>query len=149
MFQVRVMVRRVNWKRDVVGVVTTLVVLGLLAGRAAAAAGGQLTVLDGAYSKAQAERGGQTFKQVCAACHNIDEMSGNRFRSSWADQSLGDLFDFVTNAMPQGDPGSLTAEEYASVIAFFLSQSGYPAGSADLPASKDDLSKLKVLAVPK
>lgn len=112
-------------------------------------AGGQSTVLDGVYSKAQAERGGQKFKEVCAACHNIDEMSGNRFRSSWADQSLGDLFDFVTNAMPQGDPGSLTPEEYASVIAFFLSQSGYPAGATDLAATKDDLSKLKVLALPK
>ncbi len=111
-------------------------------------AAGQPTVLDGVYSTAQAERGSQKFKETCAACHNIDEMSGGRFRSSWADQSLGDLFDFVSSAMPQGDPGSLTPEEYAGVIAFFLSQSGYPAGPTDLPASKDELSKLKVLALP-
>lgn len=136
-------------KRMVAGTVAGVAVAAALAAGEQAVAGQAPTILDGVYSKTQAERGSQKFKDVCAACHNIDEMSGNRFRSSWADQSLGDLFDFVTNAMPQGDPGSLTAEEYASVIAYFLSQSGYPAGTTDLAANKDDLSKLKVLALPK
>lgn len=68
-------------------------------------------LLAGAFSAAQAARGEETFKEVCAACHNIDEMAGARFRSSWADQTAGDIFDFLSNAMPQGDPGSLTPEE--------------------------------------
>ncbi len=142
------MMGHTNGVGQLVGVAVVLALAGSAWATSAAVAGAQATLQDGVYSTGQAERGGQKFKEVCAACHNIDEMSGNRFRSSWADQSLGDLFDFVTNAMPQGDPGSLTPAEYASVIAFFLSQSGYPAGSTDLPASKDDLAKLKVLASP-
>lgn len=131
------------------GVAALALVIGLRAfAPAPVHAAAQSSVLDGVYSAAQAERGSQKFKESCSACHNIDEMRGDRFRAAWKDQSLGDLFDFVTNAMPQGDPGSLKAEEYASIIAFFLNQSGYPAGASDLPSTKDSLSALKVLAIP-
>jgi mono/diheme cytochrome c family protein len=109
----------------------------------------QPTLLTGAFSSAQASRGEETFKEVCVACHNIDEMAGARFRSSWADQTAGDIFDFLSNAMPQGDPGSLTPEEYRNIIAFFLSRSGYPTGERELPADKTELSKLRIVALPR
>lgn len=112
-------------------------------------AGSRPPLLTGAFSAAQAARGEEKFKEVCSACHNIDEMAGSRFRSSWADQTAGDLFDFLTNAMPQGDPGSLTPDEYRNIIAFFLSRSGYPAGERELPADKAELSKLRIVAIPK
>lgn len=111
--------------------------------------GAPAPLLDGAYSAAQARRGEQTFKDACTACHNIDEMAGDRFRASWADQSAGDLFDFLSNAMPQGDPGSLTPQEYAAVIAYFLSRSGYPAGERDLPGDKAALATLRIVPLPK
>lgn len=123
--------------------------LGLSVGVAAVSAeGGQASILGGVFSKPQAGLGEQKFKEVCSACHNIDEMSGSRFRASWQDQTLGDLFDFMSNAMPQGDPGSLSAAEYTNIIAFFLSQSGYPAGERELPADKGELSKVKVVGLP-
>ena len=42
---------------------------------------------------------------------------------------------------------SLTAEEYASILAFYLRQSGYPAGGADLPADPAALSSVRVDAL--
>lgn len=132
-----------------------LMVLASAAGNAAAHrvhaqdAGTAPALLHGAFSSAQAARGETKFKEACSACHNIDEMAGARFRASWADQTAGDLFDFLSNAMPQGDPGSLTPDEYRDVIAFFLSRSGYPAGERELPADKADLAKLRIVALPK
>lgn len=126
------------------------VVIALVASRADAQdAASPSALLTGAFSSAQAARGEEKFKEVCAACHNIDEMAGARFRSSWADQTAGDILDFLSNAMPQGDPGSLTPEEYRNVIAFFLSRSGYPAGERELPSDKAELSKLRIVALPK
>lgn len=112
-------------------------------------AGSSPALLTGVFSAAQAARGEEKFKDVCSACHNIDEMAGARFRSSWADQTAGDIFDFLSNAMPQGDPGSLTPEEYRNIIAFFLSRSGYPSGERELPSDKVELSKLRIVALPR
>lgn len=126
------------------------VVISLVALRASAQdSGATPAMLTGVFSSAQAARGEETFKAVCSACHNIDEMAGSRFRASWADQTAGDLFDFLSNAMPQGDPGSLTPAEYRNIIAFFLSRSGYPAGERELPTERAELSKLRIVALPK
>jgi hypothetical protein len=76
-------------------------------------------------------------------------MTGNRFRAKWGDGSVGELFDFVSNAMPEGDPGSLTPEEYSSILAFFLRESGYPVGEQDLSTERAHLSKLRIVALPK
>ncbi|MGE3510990.1 MAG: c-type cytochrome [Vicinamibacterales bacterium] len=122
-----------------------LIAIAIGASRWPAFAAGQAEPsLDGAYSAAQAARGEATFKDACTACHNIDDMAGERFRASWKDQSAGDLLEFLANAMPQGDPGSLTADEYVSIIAYFLSRSGYVAGERDLPADKTELARLRI-----
>lgn len=122
-------------------------------GQAAAAQGAagpaQSSVLDGVFSKAQADRGEKTFSQVCAACHTLSDMAGAKFRSRWADGAVGDIYEFVMSAMPDGDPGSLKPEEYAQVIAYFLEQSGYPAGERELPADKVALAKVKILPLPR
>lgn len=136
--------------RTSLAVVAVAVAISWAAPRAGAQdAGSSSPLLAGAFSAAQAARGEEKFKEVCVACHNIDEMAGARFRSSWADQTAGDIFDFLSNAMPQGDPGSLTPEEYRNIIAFFLGRSGYPAGERELPSDKAELSKLRIVALPK
>lgn len=112
-------------------------------------AAGEPTVMDGVFSASQASRGEQTFKKACTACHTVDKMTGNRFRAKWGDGSVGELFDFVSNAMPEGDPGSLTPEEYSSILAFFLRESGYPVGEQDLSTERAHLSKLRIVALPK
>jgi hypothetical protein len=107
------------------------------------------SVLDGVFTAGQAGRGEQTFKQACTACHTVDKMTGNKFRAKWGDGTVGDVFDFVTNTMPESDPGSLTPEEYSSILAFFLRQSGYPTGEQELSTDKSELLKLRVVPLPK
>ena len=107
------------------------------------------STLDGVFTAAQATRGERTFRDACTSCHTVDQLSGSRFREKWVEQTVGDVFAFVTNAMPEGNPGSLRPEEYAGVIAFFLSSSGYPPGEQELPAVQEALSTLRIEALPK
>lgn len=107
------------------------------------------TVLDRVYSAAQAGRGEQRFQQTCSACHTADQFSGEAFAAKWAGQNLEDFMDFVSNAMPENDPGSLTREEYTSVLAYFLRLGGYPEGVTDLPADKDTLVTIGIVSRPR
>lgn len=106
------------------------------------------SVADGVFSDAQASRGEQTFRQVCAACHDTGEFSGGRFRLTWVGQTAGDLFDTIATLMPEGDPGSLRPAEYASVVAYLLQLNGYPAGEAELPTSLQELQGMEIVEAP-
>ena len=110
---------------------------------------GAQTVVDKVYSTAQAGRGEEKFNQICTACHLVSDLSGSRLREKWEDQTVGDVFNFISNSMPEGDPGSLTKDEYASIVAYLLKQSGYPAGEADLPTDTAALAKVKIVPLPK
>ncbi len=103
------------------------------------------TVLAGVYTGDQATRGQQVFGQSCASCHSINEFYGPIFQRIWAGRPVGEMYEFVSTMMPDGDPGSLTADEYAAVIAHFLRQNQYPAGGAELPA---DAAALRVILFP-
>jgi mono/diheme cytochrome c family protein len=125
-----------------------LVLAGVTASRISAAEDPK-TILDRVFSVAQADRGQQRFRQSCSSCHTANEFAGNALSARWEGQSLGDLFEFISTAMPENDPGGLAPEEYASVIAFFLGQSAYPVGNDDLPVDKDVLSKIGIVPNPK
>ena len=88
--------------------------------------------LNGVFTSAQAARGEQRFKQACATCHSIEEQAGS-LRSKWGNGTLRDLFTAISTTMPQNNPGSLSPEDYASILAFYLQQSGHSPGSTDLP----------------
>jgi mono/diheme cytochrome c family protein len=106
------------------------------------------SVLAGVFTTGQAARGQQTFQKTCAACHTVAEHSGKKFEERWAGSSVGDLFDVISNTMPDGDPGSLEPAEYASVIAFFLKETGYPEGKQELPAESAALMKVRIEPLP-
>jgi S-disulfanyl-L-cysteine oxidoreductase SoxD len=102
------------------------------------------SVLDGVFTSDQAKRGGDTFRKVCAACHTLAEHSGRKFTAKWDGTSVGELFDLISNTMPDGNPGSLTPEEYSNVIAFMLKETGYPEGKEELPADSAALMKVRI-----
>jgi S-disulfanyl-L-cysteine oxidoreductase SoxD len=102
------------------------------------------SVLDGVFTSEQAKRGGNTFQRVCAACHTVSEHSGRKFSAKWDGTSVGELFDLISNTMPEGNPGSLTPDEYSSVIAFMLKETGYPEGKQELPADSAALMKVRI-----
>jgi mono/diheme cytochrome c family protein len=104
------------------------------------------SVLDGVFTVRQVSRGTTTFRQVCVACHSINDFRGARFRLVWAGRTVGDLFFIMSAIMPQGDPGSLSPEEYANIVSYMLSENGYPAGEVDLPADQPTLAGILIEA---
>jgi hypothetical protein len=87
-------------------------VLALAAGIAGAQA--RISVWDGVYTDAQAERGHTLYMQNCSRCHGAD-LSGTfeipplvgRFMPYWSGSTLYALFDYVSTAMPLDHPGAL------------------------------------------
>ena len=101
---------------------------------------------DGVFTEAQAQRGEMTCRQICAACHTIGEFSGEPFLKRWP--TAGGLFDLVSSTMPQDQPGSLTPEQYAAVLAYFLKTNGFRAGTAELPKEVPALNAIAIPARP-
>ena len=105
-----------------------------------AAAATQKSVKAGVYTPAQAERGEVLFKKNCASCHTPGYFTDDNFYTNYAGKPLWELFDVISDSMPEDNPGSLKKEEYADVIAFLLKLNSFPTGEAELPIDKDALS---------
>jgi hypothetical protein len=88
---------------------------------------------DGVFTAAQAERGARLFEQECRACHEPANYMGANFAAKWGGGTLGDVYQDISLAMPPANAGGLTPATYASIVAFFVRESGYPPGRADLP----------------
>ena len=95
------------------------------------------------YTDEQADRGERIFSTVCAVCHGRTEFSGPIFSMTWMADPVGHIFQHISTAMPQDDPGSLEPEEYAAVIAYMLRLNGRPAGDAELPADAEALESMR------
>ena len=101
------------------------------------------SVNDGVYTAAQADRGAAVFKTTCTACHDTARFTGSDFLSAWVGKPLHDLYDVVHTTMPENKPGSLTTQQYADVVAYFLRLNGYPAGKTELPPTPAALKTIK------
>ena len=62
---------------------------------------------------------------------------------AWTDKPMADLHTALTS-MPMDAPGSLKPQEYADILAYFLSINGYPAGQAELGGSEDAIKAIKI-----
>ena len=96
----------------------------------------------GVYTAAQADRGLSVFRSKCASCHAPNRFTDDLFYTSFAGKPLWEMFDVISDSMPEDSPGSLKKEEYADVIAYLLKLNNFPAGSSDLPIDKDALSAI-------
>ena len=122
---------------------------GLLAAAGQAGSGeASMSVLDGVFTAGQASRGERRFQQACAVCHRSSDFAGNRFRVSWINQTVFDLYDLIANTMPDGNPGSLSLEEYVDIVAFFLEVNEYRAGETELPFEASALRGIRIEAIP-
>jgi mono/diheme cytochrome c family protein len=95
------------------------------------------------FTSAQAARGEQQFKQACATCHSIEEQAGS-LRSKWGNGTLAEIFMVISTTMPQNKAGSLSPAEYASILAFYLQQSGHSPGSTELPGDPAALRDMRI-----
>jgi S-disulfanyl-L-cysteine oxidoreductase SoxD len=95
------------------------------------------TVWDGVYTEAQAARATMTFGQSCAGCHALGAegrapLAGEAFQKSFAQKTVGELLEFVSTYMPNGNPGSLNESAYNDIVALILKSNGFPAGTTEL-----------------
>src|SRR5690242_15851399 len=80
------------------------------------------------------------FGQSCAGCHVLAPegrapLVGDPFWKSFSQRTVGELLDFVTNNMPNANPGSLSEPTYSDIVALMLKSNGFPAGSLELARS--------------
>jgi mono/diheme cytochrome c family protein len=106
------------------------------------AAAAQKSVKAGVYTAAQADRGQALFRSKCASCHAPNRFTDDLFYTSFAGKPLWEMFDVISDSMPEDNPGSLKKEEYADVIAYLLKLNNFPTGETDLPIDKDALSAI-------
>ena len=103
-----------------------------------------VSTMTGVFTAAQAARGEETYMTICVACHPAGTYSAPAFKTSWANRPLSDLFSLIKNTMPKVDPGTLTPEETAQVIAYILKSNGVPPGKTELPS---ELAALKTIRI--
>jgi mono/diheme cytochrome c family protein len=111
------------------------------------------TTWDGVYTAAQADRGMETFKNQCAACHGegmqggggAPAAAGAEFLFSWNKKNVGELLEYLKANMPPGQAGSLSDQRYTDIIAAILKTSEFPAGGAELPGDMKALGEIQIL----
>jgi len=99
------------------------------------------------YSAAQATRGEALYMALCVSCHPPATYTGAVFLT-WQGRTLGELLAYLQDKMPKNDPGSMTAAEYADVMAYLLRLNKMPAGRVDLPADAKTLGGIKIDILP-
>jgi mono/diheme cytochrome c family protein len=112
------------------------------------------SVWDGVYTEAQGRRGEPIYVRECSTCHGAalkggegsPALAGSDFTASWNGRTVGELFDNIRRTMPAPpeEPGKLSAQQTADVVAHILSVNGFPAGATELAG---DLQKLKDIRI--
>lgn len=88
------------------------------------------TLNDGVYTEDQAKAGQTVYDSKCKTCHDM-RFYENTLKS-WNSQPLMYLWETIMGTMPADNPGSMMFEEYTDVLAYILSESGFPAGDVPL-----------------
>ena len=98
----------------------------------------------GVYTDAQAKRGEQTYAGICQSCHTPTSHQGATFTQNWDQHPLSDLYVYVSQKMPQDNPGSLDPNDAADVVAFLLKVYAMPAGTEELAPDTVALKKILI-----
>jgi quinoprotein glucose dehydrogenase len=115
------------------------------------------SVVEGVYTEDQAKKGAALYKEQCAACHGDDlagndiipGLTGDTFATNWTGKSVGELYEKINLTMPALNPGSLTGDQTAEIIALILSTNKYPAGKMALANTMEALNPVKIDAPKK
>jgi mono/diheme cytochrome c family protein len=98
----------------------------------------------GVYTKEQATRGGEMYRDTCDACHGAAMHRGPAFTSVWGGRPLAELFARIIETMPESDPGSLSPAQTADLVAYLLQLNGMPAGEQALPEDRAALRTIRL-----
>jgi mono/diheme cytochrome c family protein len=94
------------------------------------------------FTAQQATAGKAQYAKHCASCHSpdlsgngeISALAGPTFMETWGPRSTKQFFDYISAAMPYGQP-SLTTEAYTEISAFILQSNRAVAGESMLTAT--------------
>jgi hypothetical protein len=111
----------------------------------------QKTVWQGAFSDAQADRGGVVYKKECTLCHsdnfkgNIDggpPLVGKDFEMRWDGLTMLDIVNQVSQLMPGDEPGSVSRKDWVDLFAYLFRANGATMGPTDLPSDDESLAQV-------
>jgi S-disulfanyl-L-cysteine oxidoreductase SoxD len=107
------------------------------------------TVRQGVYTEAQATRGQAIYKDRCTSCHGDGlegrsgpPLTGEAFLTDWNKEPLFELANKVRNTMPQTDPGTLSWQQTADLLAYILQAGKFPSGSRELRGDEQALKEI-------
>jgi mono/diheme cytochrome c family protein len=117
-----------------------------------------VTMWDGVYTDAQADRGQDIFTAPCGLCHGsklngapddqdmqpAPPLARAKFLRVWDGRSLGTLYAYTRYTMPLSNPGFLPEEDYAAIVAHMLRVSGAKAGDTPLSTDLRDLAHIVI-----
>lgn len=111
------------------------------------------SVWDGVYTDKQAQRGQALYTRKCSSCHgekltgkeseDAPAITGQEFETEWNGRTVSDLFRKILRKMPQDNPGTLSPQESADLVAFILQFNKFPAGKSELPAQNEALTGIR------
>ena len=112
------------------------------------------------FTAEQARRGQIAYTGPCDRCHGYKldgapddpdmlpapPVAGPKFLRKWNGRTLAALFDYLRATMPSNNPGYLSDDEIADLVAYMLSSSDMPAGSAALPTDRMTLAGVLIVS---
>jgi len=95
----------------------------------------QTSTADGVFTQGQVNQGETAYNASCAACHDMKFYRD--IWSYWEQRPLEGFWFRIVSEMPSDNPGSLLDSEYTNILAYILSELGYPAGTTELGPDND------------
>lgn len=89
------------------------------------------------FTEDQAQEGERVYDRVCLDCHTRVEFKERQFLFAWEGASVGQIYSYIAENMPDDGPGSLDEDEYVAAMAYILKLNGYPAGAEELTGDVD------------
>jgi len=110
------------------------------------------SVWDGVYSEEQSKRGQGLYAKECASCHgptmdggeSAPPLTGDAFLANWNGLTVGDLYDRIRVSMPQDNPGRLSRQQDADILAYMLNGNKFPSGKSDLATQSEVLKQIRL-----
>jgi S-disulfanyl-L-cysteine oxidoreductase SoxD len=98
----------------------------------------------GAFTEDQAARGSVSYQAFCESCHEPGYHTSDAFLQKWRGRTVYELFTTLRTTMPEDNPGGLSDEEYARLIAYVLKLNGFQAGVDSLPVDSVRMARLRI-----
>src|ERR1700687_1625886 len=124
---------------------------GSLAALAVPAQGGDKPAPAATYTEEQSTRGEAVSTKSCAVCHGeqlkgdlAPPLQGDDFLKGWSDKTAGALFDKIITTMPANEPGTISEQQSADLVAYILKLNHFPAGQEPLPRDPAALNAIRL-----